>query len=137
MRKKDDPNDIIFNFQSTGGFNFSLPNQFNTKIPQGPEYDSFIISIVVKIIDDSGGLLEYVIATKVKVVPDTSLMDNSTLIDQIMTDDSKLNENRKLYEGDLHDSSQVIILISTILNSECIKDKNSLIITSNFFFDLN
>jgi hypothetical protein len=135
VRKKDYPNDILFNFQSTGGFNVSLPNEFKTKIQQGPAYDSYKLQIIIKIIDDSGGVLEYLVPTAVKVKPDTSLMENTTLIDQITNHDSKSNENRKLNEGDLQGSSQVILLISTILNSECNKDKNSLIVSSNLFFN--
>jgi hypothetical protein len=134
VRKKDYPNDILFNFQSTGGFNVSLSNQFQTKIPQGPEYDSYKLKIIIKIIDDSGSVLEYVIPTPVVVKPDTSLMENTTLIDEITNEDLKSAENRKLNEGDLHESSQVILLISTMLNSECNKDKNSLIVSSNLFF---
>jgi hypothetical protein len=80
-------------------------------------------------------VLEYLVPTAVKVKPDTSLMENTTLIDQITNHDSKSNENRKLNEGDLQGSSQVILLISTILNSECNKDKNSLIVSSNLFFN--
>jgi hypothetical protein len=136
VRKKDYPNDILFNFQSTGGFSVSLPNKIQTKIPQGPEYDSFKLQIIIKIVDDSGGILEYVIPTPVIVKPDISLMENTTLIDQITNEDLKSTENRKLNEGDLHESSQVILLISTMLNSECNKDKNSLIISSILFFNL-
>ena len=80
MRKKNDPNDILFNFQYTGGFNTPLPTQLNTTIPQGPEYDSFNVTIVIKIIDDFGGMLEYIIPTPIKVQPNISLLENSTII---------------------------------------------------------
>ncbi len=127
MRKKDDPNDFLFNFQTTDGLNIALPVKLNTKIPQGPEYDSFNVQIIVKIIDDSGAVLEYVIPTLVSVSPSISLIENSTIIDQILNYDKQSNENRRLHEGDLRTASQIITSISAIMNSECNKDKNSLI----------
>jgi hypothetical protein len=95
-------------------------------IPQGPEYDSYNLQIIIKIIDDSGAVLEYVIPTLVSVSPNISLIENSTIIDQIINYDKLSNENRRLHEGDLRTASQIVTSISAIINSECNKDKNSL-----------
>ena len=139
MRKKNDPNDILFNFQYTytGGFNTPLPTQLNTTIPQGPEYDSFNVTIVIKIIDDFGGMLEYIIPTPVTVQPNISLLENSTIIEQINNYDPKSRENRNLYEGDLLDASKIILSISSIFNCECNIDKNSLRVSSKNLFQVN
>jgi hypothetical protein len=127
VRKRDDPNDFLFNFKTTEGLNISLPVKLNTMIPQGPEYDSYNLQIIIKIIDDSGAVLEYVIPTLVSVSPNISLIENSTIIDQIINYDKLSNENRRLHEGDLRTASQIVTSISAIINSECNKDKNSLI----------
>ena len=137
MRKQNDPNDILFHFQSTGGFNTQLPTQLNTTIPQGPDYDSFNVTIVIKIIDDSGGMLEYFIPTPVTVKPNISLLENSTVIEKMNYYDPKSRENRNLFEGDLLDASIIILSISSIFNSECNEDKNSLIVSSKTVFQLN
>ena len=126
MRKRDDPNDFLFNFKTTEGLNISLPVKLNTMIPQWPEYDSYNLQIIIKIIDDSGAVLEYVIPTLVSVSPNISLIENSTIIDQIINYDKLSNENRRLHEGDLRTASQIVTSISAIINSECNKDKNSL-----------
>ena len=78
MRKKDDPNDLLFNFQNIDGL--SISQQLNTTIPQGPEYDSFTVQIIVKIIDDSGGMTEYIIPTPVTISPNTTMIQNSKII---------------------------------------------------------
>ena len=137
MRKKNDPNDILFDFQSTGYFNTALPTQLNTTIPQGPEYDSFNVTIVIKIIDDFGGMLEYIIPTPVTVQPNISLLENSTIIEQIYNYDPKSRENRNLYEGGLLDASKIILSISSIFNCECNIDKNSLRVSSKNLFQMN
>jgi hypothetical protein len=80
VRKRDDPNDFLFNFKTTEGLNISLPVKLNTMIPQGPEYDSYNLQIIIKIIDDSGAVLEYVIPTLVSVSPNISLIENSTIM---------------------------------------------------------
>jgi hypothetical protein len=134
VRKKEDHNDILFNFQSTNGLNITLPDQLNTTIPQGPEYDSYNLQIIIKIIDDFGSKLEFVIPTLIKVLPNNFLSENSTIIDQIINYDSKSNFNIKLNEGILQDSLQIMLSISTVLNSECNKDKNSLIVSRSILF---
>ncbi len=106
-----------------------MPDQLNTTIPQGPDYDSFNLQIIIKIIDNFGGKLEFLIPTLIKVLPNNFLSENSTIIDEIINYDSKSNLNIKLNEGDLQDSSKILLSISTMLNSECNKDKNSLIVS--------
>ncbi len=124
MRKKDDPNDILFNFQNIDGQ--SISQQINTTIPQGPEYDSFNIQIIVKVIDDSGGMTEHIIPTPVTISPDTTMIQNSKILSEIINIYTFSNTNKRLYEGDLHTVSQLINSISAYINSECSNDKNSL-----------
>jgi hypothetical protein len=65
---------------------------------------------------------EYLIPTPVTVVP----IQNVNFMSEILFDDATSNLNRKLYEGDLIDSSQVIAYLSGKLNSECYFDRNTL-----------
>ncbi len=99
-----------------------MPEQLNTTLPQGPEYDSYKFQLLVKIIDDLGGMSEYLIPTPVTVAP----IQNVNFMSEILFDDATSNFNRKLYEGDLIDSSQVIAYLSGKLNSECYFDRNTL-----------
>ena len=125
MRKKDDPIDILFNFHKSGGLN-NMPDQLNTTLPQGPEYDSFNMHILVKIIDNSGGMIEYQIPTLVNVSPNTTLIQFSKIFTEIQNYDTLSNTNKILSEGDLCVASQIIYSISADINSECNKDKNNL-----------
>ena len=127
VRKKDDPIDTLFHFQSTYGQNNSyLPQQVNTTLPQGPEYDSFNLSILVKIIDDSGAVLEYLIPNQVTVLPNQL----STLVSDILTDNTSSNANEILFGGDLLNTSKEIAYVSAIFNSECYSDRKSLLNSS-------
>lgn len=121
MRKKDDPIDFLFNFQNTNGLETSLYEQLNTTLPQGPEYDSNKLQIVVKIIDDFDGALEYLIQNSVNVTPQAKSNDD------ILYSDTTSVTNKKLYAGSLIDSSQIIFFISTAMNSECLADKNNFV----------
>jgi hypothetical protein len=127
VRRKDDPIDILFNFQISACLNDSFSVQLNTTLPQGPEYDSYNMHIFIRIIDDSEGVSEYLIPTAVKVVPLTL----STLMNEINNDDSLSESNKKLYEGDLLEASQIISYLSIMLNSECYDDKNRLVNSGN------
>ena len=124
MRKKDDPNDILFNFQNVDCL--SISQQLNTIIPQGPEYDSFNIQIIVKVIDDSVGITEYIIPTPVVISPNTTMIQNSKILSEIINIYTLSDTNKRLYEGDLLTVSQLINSISAYINSECNDDKNSL-----------
>ncbi len=124
VRKKDDPNDILFNFQDVDGL--SISQQLNTIIPQGPEYDSFNIQIIVKVIDDSVGITEYIIPTPVVISPNTTMIQNSKILSEIINIYTLSDTNKRLYEGDLLTVSQLINSISAYINSECNDDKNSL-----------
>ncbi len=127
MRRKDDPIDILFNFQISDSLNESFSVQLNTTLPQGPEYDSYNMHIFIRIIDDSNGVSEYLIPTPVNVVPLTLL----TLMNEINNDDPLSESNKKLYEGDLLEASQIISYLSIMLNSECYDDKNRLVNSGN------
>jgi hypothetical protein len=124
VRKKDDPNDILFNFQDVDGL--SISQQLNTIIPQGPEYNSFNIQIIVKVIDDSDGMTEYIIPTPVVISPNTTMIQNSKILSEIINIYTLSDTNKRLYEGDLLTVSQLINSISAYINSECNDDKNSL-----------
>ena len=91
-------------------------------MPQGPEYDSYSLLILVKIIDNLGGMSEYLIPTPVTVIPNKTL----NFMNEILKHDKASYLNRKLYAGDLIDSSQVIASLSATLNSECYFDRNTL-----------
>ena len=125
MRKKDDPNDYLFNFQSSDNFDNSFSAQLNTTLPQGPEYDSYNMHIFVRIIDDSNGVSEYLISTPLNVLP----LASSTLIDEIINEDPLSDSNKKLYQGDLLEACKVIYYLSIMLNSQCYDDKNRLVNT--------
>ena len=103
-----------------------MPDQLNTTLPQGPEYDSFNMHILVKIIDNSGGMIEYLIPTLVNVSPNTTLIQFSKIFTEIQHYDTLSNTNKILSEGDLCVASQIIYSISADIKSECNKDKNSL-----------
>lgn len=120
--RKDDPVDILFAYQSTERSNEPLQNKLQTTLPQGPEYDSYKMEILVKIIDDSEGVLDYYISTPVIVLPSTT---NQVVYYDTFSSDSSLN--KKLYENDLLICSHEIFLISTTLNSECFTDRNNLV----------
>ena len=122
VRKKDDPNDILFSFQSTGGQNIPLAQQLNTTLPLGPDHDYFNMSILVKIIDDSGGTLNYLIPTQVSVQPNPA----SITKDEISKYSTTSNTNRLLFSGDLNDVSRNIIIVSQMLNRECYADRSNL-----------
>ncbi len=123
MRKKDDPVDVMFYFQSTNDLQITIPQQMNTTLPQGPEYDSFNMQIVVKIIDDLNEALEFIIPSVIKVSSNTAL------------DKNNLNSmNKKLYYGDLRGTSQVILLLASILNLECFESKKSLSTSGNIVY---
>lgn len=127
MRKKDDPIDTLFQFQITNGQN-NFSQQVNTTLPQGPEYDSYNCSIFIKIIDDQGAALEYLIPYQVNVLPNPL----STLVYEIFTADTSSTANKILFGGDLLYASKEIAYASAILNSECYSDKNSLLNSSKF-----
>ena len=115
MRKKDDPVDLIFDFQSTIGIQVTIPQKLITTLPQGPEYDSFKMQIIVKIIDDLNDDLVFIIPSTVTVSASVA----SANID--------LNSvNKTLYSGDIRETSKAILFLTNILNSQCFESKNYL-----------
>jgi len=122
VRKKDDPVDLIFDFQSTNGIQVTIPQKLITTLPQGPEYDSFKMQIIVKIIDDLNDDLVFIIPSTVTVSASVTSAINLNSV------------NKTLYSGDIRETSKAILFLTNILNSQCFESKNNLLNLGNSFF---
>jgi hypothetical protein len=73
-------------------------------------------------------MTEYIIPTTVTVSPNTTMIQNSKILSDILNIDTDTfsNTNRRLYEGDLLTVAQLINSISAYINSDCNDNKNSL-----------
>jgi hypothetical protein len=73
-------------------------------------------------------MTEYIIPTTVTVSPNTTIIQNSKILSEILNIDSVTfsNTNIRLYEGDLLTVSQLINSISAYINGDCNGNKNSL-----------
>ncbi len=123
MRKKDDPVDLIFDFQSTNGIQVTIPQKLITTLPQGPEYDLFKMQIIVKIIDDLNDDLVFIIPSFVTV--NASVASANIDLNSV---------NKTLYSGDIRETSKAILFLTNILNSQCFESKNNLLNLGNSSF---
>ena len=130
MRKKDDPIDILFNFQKSDSLSKPFSVKLNTTLPHGPEYDSYNMFIFIRIIDDLNSVSEYLISTPVNVIPFTS----SNLTIEIVNEDTLSNSYKKLHQGDILEACQVISHLSIMLNGDCYQDKNDVEKSCKRFF---
>lgn len=96
----------------------------NTTLPQGPEYDNYNMSMFVKIIDDTNGATIFNILTPINVKPDTVF--TNSLLDDILNSNTSSQANKNLFSGDLRKTSNTISLLSQLLNSQSLNDKNSI-----------
>ena len=98
---------------------------FSTTLPQGPEYDSFNMSVYVEIVDDSGGVTTFTIPTPVTVQPvNDSVLSN--LLNQIVLSDTNSIANKDLFSGDLRKTSSLMSSLASMLNRKNYNDKKSI-----------
>ena len=95
--------------------NFNSAGFLRTKLPPGPDEDSNKVYVFVKVVDDSGGLVEYDITSPIYVYPNHTLTLN--LIDNLASNLTYSTLMKKLNSGNLQTCSQNILILASTLNS--------------------
>lgn len=95
-----------------------------TSLPQGPEFDSHELQIIVRIYDDFESYTQFTINDKVSV---NSYFDqaNYSTVDDLFTQNINI-----LYEGNQHYSCNFIICYASLLNTLNYQNKTNLISSS-------
>lgn len=119
MSFKNSPMNITLGYNSDG--------YFVTNLPEGPAYDSNKMHVSVKIIDNTGGFVDYTLAS-VTVIQNTS--DAENLIEELLAQNTLNYLNQELYDGNTQSCAQNLIILSSILNSLSLTDKRSILDTN-------
>jgi hypothetical protein len=101
---KDDPKLLSLGYESK--------QTLLTQLPQGPDYDSYQVTLIIRIIDDLNAISEFKIQNKIKIQP-YNLENKSLTIEDALT----LN-NRALHEGNQQELVKAIYCLAVALNVE-------------------
>ena len=82
------------------------------------------MEMFLRIIDDTLGVYICTIAGNVTVRPDNS--GANTLLNDVLTSNTKSNWTKDLFSGDLKKNARTISTLSSLINSQSYADKNSL-----------
>lgn len=97
------------------GLGFNSNGSLRAPIPNGPSYDSNRVYLIVKIIDDFGGIKEYKIEQTLQVLLNTTL--SASLMTEIVNLDPKSTLMQSMFSGNPQTIVQTVSAMSSILNS--------------------
>ena len=88
---------------------------FYTLLPEGPVEDSYKIYIIVNILDDSNGKIEYKLANPITVWPNVAMA--SDLGDMVSSNDPNSPIMQDLNSGNVNLVARNSLILSSVLNS--------------------
>lgn len=97
------------------GIGFNSNGSLTTTIPNGPAYDSYRVTVLVKVIDDFGGITQYPIEPSIQVLLNMSL--TSSLIDQMKNINSNSGLMQQMFSGNPQVIMQTVNGMCSMLNS--------------------
>ncbi len=96
--------------------NYNSDGYLSIILPQGPDTDSFKLSLFVNIIDDTNGITVYNILKPVVVMPNDNLVEN--LVDSIASNDENNQFLIEVNSGNLNLVSKNIIALTASFNAQ-------------------
>ena len=98
------------------GLGYNSQGWLSTQIPNGPSYDSYNVYLIVKVIDDFGGITAYTSANlNIQVLLNTSL--SSQLMGQMLSSSTVSSLMQDMFSGDPQKIIQNVNGLSSMLNS--------------------
>ena len=111
------------------GLGTSLNGNLVTKLFAGAVYDSYQMKIYAQIYDNDTSFTVYEIPQKVTVVPEFSLLEE--IMNKLIIRDTTFWTNIILNEGSNMPSLEVIQTISSLLNEQSLKDKQTMVLNGS------
>ena len=115
---------VFLNDEMNVGLGYSLDGKFLTRLPPGAVYDSYKMRVYVQITDNDDGVTYFEVSGNLTVQPDTSNLQS--IVDQIVSGDTKSLFNEGVNEGDSQATIQDILGIISMINVISMSDKKGL-----------
>ena len=113
------------------GLGTSLNGNLVTKLFAGAVYDSYQMKIYAQIYDNDTSFTVYEIPQKVTVLPEFSLLEE--IMNKLILKDLTFWTNIILNEGSNMPSLEEIQTISSLLNEQSLKDKQTIMLNGSIF----